>query len=62
MKLTVRHLFRGEGQHRRVPLPHGAIVATRFVHCPECGVESAATVHGELVFCAEGHLVSGGVS
>jgi hypothetical protein len=39
------------GQHR----PHAAIVATRFVHCPVCGVETAATVHGTALLCTEGH-------
>jgi hypothetical protein len=42
------------GQHR----PHGALVATRFAHCPVCGVETAATVHGRALLCAEGHTIT----
>lgn len=44
------------GLHR----PHAAIVDQQFVHCPTCQVDTAATVHGTALLCAEGHLVSGG--
>ncbi|WP_329336185.1 hypothetical protein OG252_13345 [Streptomyces sp. NBC_01352] len=50
------------GQHRPVR-PAGALVDTQFVHCVPCGVESAATRHGDALRCAEGHTVpAGGVS
>lgn len=65
MRLTVRHLVRGTGQHRKPPTPAvpGALVGQRFVHCDRCGgVESAATVHGDQLRCAEGHLVVPGVA
>ncbi len=39
------------GRHRAV----GALASQRFVHCPVCGVETAATVHGAALLCAEGH-------
>jgi hypothetical protein len=42
------------GQHRP------GIVPMRFVDCPACGVGTAATVHGQLVLCAEGHEIGGG--
>jgi hypothetical protein len=58
MKLTVRHLVRGKGQHRKLPV--GAVAPQRFVDCPECGVETAATVHGSALLCAEGHQIPGG--
>lgn len=42
------------GKHRA--RPDGALVDTMFVACGPCGgVESAATVHGGVVLCAEGH-------
>lgn len=44
------------GQHR----PHAAVVQQRFVFCEPCGVETAATLHGALVRCTEGHIVPGG--
>jgi hypothetical protein len=50
----VARIFWPTGQHR----PHGAVVATRFVHCPVCGVETAATVHGRALLCAEGHQIN----
>ena len=59
MKLTVRHLIRGKGQHRRMPRPHGAIVGQQFVDCPTCRVETAATIHGNAIRCTEGHLIGG---
>ncbi|MFF7130335.1 hypothetical protein [Streptomyces sp. NPDC008240] len=58
MKFTARHLFRGHGRHRAPRLP-GQLVEQRIVNCPACGVETAATVHGQLVRCAEGHEVGG---
>lgn len=57
MKLTVRHLVRGKGQHR-APRPSGQLAAQRFVHCPTCQVETAATVHGTALLCAEGHQIN----
>jgi hypothetical protein len=47
------------GQHRP-QRPQGAVVEQRFVHCPPCGVETAATVHGSTLRCAEGHIVPAG--
>ncbi|PZT70152.1 hypothetical protein DN402_31490 [Streptomyces sp. SW4] len=44
------------GLHR----PHAAIVAQQFVHCPACGVETAATIHGFTILCTEGHIIHGG--
>lgn len=44
------------GVHR----PHGALVPQQFAFCQVCGVETAATVHGQLVRCTEGHTVAGG--
>ncbi|MFI8351241.1 hypothetical protein [Streptomyces sp. NPDC085596] len=41
------------GLHR----PHAAICGQQFVHCPDCGVDTAASVHGDLIRCAEGHIV-----
>lgn len=68
MKLTVRHLLRGTGQHRACPrpqpvfppAPHAAVAPQAFVHCGPCGVETAATVHGSTLLCAEGHTVPAG--
>jgi hypothetical protein len=37
--------------------PHAAIVDQRFVTCRECGVDTAATVHGLVLMCTEGHVV-----
>jgi len=43
------------GQHRA--RPDGSLVRTTFVRCEACGgVDSAATVHGSVVRCAEGHM------
>jgi hypothetical protein len=58
-----RYIGRANGRHRAQPqLVPGAIADTRFVNCGKCGgVESAATVHGKVVLCAEGHQqVAGG--
>ena len=52
LNAALHRLLPPTGMHRRIP---GQLVETRFVHCPACGVESAATVHGSLVRCAEGH-------
>ncbi|MYS16579.1 hypothetical protein [Streptomyces sp. SID4982] len=41
------------GLHR----PHAAIVGQQFVHCPDCGVDTAASIHGTLIRCTEGHIV-----
>lgn len=43
------------GKHRG-PRAAGAVVDTEFVHCKACGVETAATRHGDIVRCTEGHL------
>lgn len=60
MKLRPRRFIgRATGRHR-APRPHAAIVGQRFVTCTVCGVETAATVHGTALLCAEGHLVGGG--
>jgi len=48
------------GRHRG-PRFTGQLVPQRFVDCPTCGVATAATVHGRLVLCAEGHEQVGGV-
>lgn len=46
------------GTHRA--RPHGAIVDTTFVTCGACGgVETAATRHGDVLLCAEGHEQGG---
>ncbi|WP_030344872.1 hypothetical protein [Streptomyces sp. NRRL S-1022] len=46
------------GQHRA--RPHGAITPQEFVTCVACGgVETAATRHGTIVRCAEGHQQGG---
>jgi len=42
------------GRHRGPRFP-GEPVRQPFVHCPVCGVETAATVHGTALLCAEGH-------
>ena len=57
-----RYIGRANGRHRAQPqLVPGALVDTRFVRCGTCGgVESAATVHGDLVRCAEGHAQPAG--
>jgi hypothetical protein len=47
------------GRHRGPRAVPGAIVGQRFVHCPVCKVETAATIHGSLLRCTEGHLVEG---
>lgn len=61
MKLTNRYIGRATDQHRkpRPPIP-GAVVGQRFVDCATCGVSTAATVHGDLVRCTEGHVVPTG--
>ncbi|MFD3929720.1 hypothetical protein [Streptomyces sp. NPDC058614] len=46
------------GKHRGPRFP-GQVTVQRFVHCSACGVETAATVHGSVLLCAEGHLVQG---
>ncbi|WP_225825660.1 hypothetical protein [Streptomyces naphthomycinicus] len=44
------------GKHRGPRAVPGAIVITEFVTCTACGgVETAATRHGDIVRCAEGH-------
>lgn len=61
MRLTTRHLIRGTGQHRKPTPAEGAVVGQQLVRCGRCtGIESAATVHGKAVRCAEGHVVEVG--
>lgn len=55
MRLLARYLVRATDRHR-APRPHAAVVEQRFVACTVCGVETAATVHGLLLLCAEGHV------
>ncbi|MEU1448715.1 hypothetical protein [Streptomyces mirabilis] len=47
------------GKHRGPRAVQGTLVAQRFVNCPTCEVSTAATVHGDVIRCAEGHLVQG---
>jgi hypothetical protein len=58
VKLTARHLFRGHGRHRVGRLP-GQLFHTRLVHCTQCGGLAAATVHGSLLRCTDGHQIGG---
>lgn len=51
-------VFPPTGAHRRLP---GQLAPQQFVDCPTCGVETAATVHGTALLCAEGHLIGGAV-
>lgn len=58
--LPSRYFGKANGRHRAVqpPVP-GALVDQQFVRCGRCGgVESAATIHGDIVRCAEGHTVT----
>jgi hypothetical protein len=45
------------GKHRGPRLAPGAIVGQQFVDCPPCGVSTAATIHGGIVRCTEGHAI-----
>ena len=47
------------GKHRGPRAVPGVIVDTEFVHCPTCKVETAATRHGDMLRCTEGHLQPG---
>lgn len=47
------------GKHRGPRFP-GQVATQRFVACGPCGVETAATVHGDQLLCAEGHIVPAG--
>ncbi|GGW15846.1 hypothetical protein GCM10018980_51260 [Streptomyces capoamus] len=48
------------GKHRGPRAVPGAIVTTEFVTCNPCGgVETAATRHGTVLRCAEGHEQAG---
>lgn len=40
----------------------GGIAAQTFVNCPVCGPDTAATVHGDAVLCAAGHVAQNGGS
>lgn len=40
----------------------GAIAVQTFVNCPVCGPDTAATVHGDAVLCAEGQVARNGGS
>lgn len=53
-----RYIGRARGRHRAPRIP-GQLVPQRFVHCPACGVETAATVHGTALLCTEGHVIEG---
>jgi hypothetical protein len=53
---ALHRLFPPTGTHRRTP---GPLVTQRFVVCP-CGTVTAATVHGDMLRCDAGHLVTGG--
>lgn len=56
--LPARYFGRAIGRHR-APRQPGQIVDQRFVRCARCGgVESAATVHGGVLRCAEGHVAA----
>lgn len=61
--LPSRYFGRAHGQHRKgQPVPHppfGAVVDQRIVHCPTCGPATSATVHGQVLRCAEGHEIGG---
>ena len=52
-------IVRPLGEHRKPRMP-GQLTTQRFVWCNACGVETAATVHGALIRCTEGHFVHGG--
>jgi hypothetical protein len=45
------------GEHRRTP---GPLAPQQFVHCTPCGVETAATRHGDVLRCTEGHTQPAG--
>ena len=48
------------GKHRPAPIP-GVPADQQFARCGQCGgVESAATVHGGVLRCADGHRVAAG--
>ncbi|WP_037616338.1 hypothetical protein [Streptomyces aureus] len=53
---------RAHGRHRgpRKPLIVGALAAQRFVWCDPCQADIAATEHGAIVRCANGHIIPGG--
>lgn len=62
MKFTHRALVSHYGRHRAPRLP-GQLTQQQFILCPHCGVETAATRHGDALLCTEGHvLVPGGAS
>lgn len=58
LQRAVSVVFPPTGQHR-APRPPGQLAAQRFVHCPTCQVETAATVHDAALLCAEGHQIPG---
>lgn len=60
MRLTAAlHRLTGRGRRGAARVP-GQLASQRIIHCPSCGVDTAATVHGNLVVCSEGHHVQGG--
>jgi len=59
VRLPSRYFGRATGHHRKRARVHGAIVDQRIVHCPTCKKTTAATVHGGLVRCTEGHQIGG---
>lgn len=58
MKLLPRYFGRATGRHRSGRVP-GPIVAQQLIHCTQCGGLAAATVHGALLRCTEGHEIGG---
>jgi hypothetical protein len=62
VKLTVRHLVRGTGLHRKPqPRPQAALVGQEFRFCEPCGVETVVVVHGDgTTSCTEDHRTAAG--
>ncbi|KOV86103.1 MULTISPECIES: hypothetical protein [unclassified Streptomyces] len=44
------------GRHRR---EYGAAMVQQWTHCPACARQAAATVHGSVLRCTNGHLIGG---
>lgn len=47
----------GSGRHRARRV-FGQLARQQFVHCPTCGVDTAATIHGDLIRCTENHTIT----
>lgn len=58
MKLAARYFGRATGRHRSGRIP-GQIFHQRLIHCEQCGHLAAATVHGALLRCTDGHQIGG---